>query len=265
MLVNIFHHEGEKLRIHHFGDAHMGSQNSAVNALIEEMAKARKDRIGVLQTMGDMCDGITPRDKRYDYRNIDPELNTLEKQFDLLEELVKPWAKKDRVLGMHFSNHYGRLVKETTMNELKRIADRLQVPYLGYTAFTKILMKSGKKKRTFMLWSSHGWGGGEWPGAKVNRLNRLLLKYDADVYVQGHTHQLLSINLARLRLDGRNRVKAQPIICGYSGSWYRTYGHNIDGSYAEERQYMPLAIGHLVTEFNIDGGMHQECVVWEDL
>jgi len=89
-------------------DWHCGSINfyeEGVRALIKKVQR-KKDHFMVLK--GDLLEGISPHDKRYNLRSVDPRFKTAQDQAEFIAELLKPIS--DKIVGICIGNHELKII-----------------------------------------------------------------------------------------------------------------------------------------------------------
>jgi len=78
-------------------------------------------------------------------------------------------------------------------------------------------------------------------GSKINRAMEIARDFDADIYLVGHTHELLGFRKIKLVNDG-DRMKEKKVIFALTGSFLKTYSLN-SHSYGEASLYPPPKTG----------------------
>lgn len=113
----------------------------------------------------------------------------LPEQILALVELLQPLADANKILGIIPGNHEQRMDNLLGFNPMHIIADKLNVPYLGYQGFLRLDV-CGIKYKVAMF---HGAGGGGTSGSRTNtaeKQNKVIP--NADLYISGHTHGKMS-------------------------------------------------------------------------
>lgn len=157
------------------GDDHLGHPNFDLDlhqATIDYIAETpRTIWIG----MGDYCDAITAKDRRYDPNSIDPRWPTPDKQYRAIKEMFQPIA--DKCIGLLDGNHDLRHWKDHQHNYVDNLAYALKVPYLTINAYIRLIFQreSGKtpKRNQFNIYAHHGWTNARTMGYKINRIQDL--------------------------------------------------------------------------------------------
>ena len=101
---------------------------------------------------------------------------------------------KHRILCITSGNHCERTTRAVDMKPAEDIAYRLGVPYFNFEVLLKIRLGESVKQRPvyYTAYVTHGSGGGQTIGAKANRLEKLQYIVLSDVYLMGHTHQVIT-------------------------------------------------------------------------
>lgn len=239
-------------RIYFVGDSHAGSKCADKHGLETCLETVWRDKHAHLISMGDECDVIIPKDKRYDLETSDMELRFIHEQFGYIEKLLKPIADEKRLIGMIMGNHGSTFAIETIHNELIRMCDRFGTHYLGETAVVKVnLTKNNKIIKTYIIHVSHGYGGGYELGSAVNRISkepRIIL--NAAVHACGHTHKLFVFPDV-VGLEVNNVLKTHYAWFINTGSFLRAYVTDMD-SYAQKKHYKPNPLGYAVLHLSKD-------------
>jgi len=173
--------------IYVFADTHIPFDDREL--LLEHVAQCKKERAGWFH-LGDWCDFITPKDRRFSIQNPPPSIN---EQVDEAIALFEPI--KEQGIAVLSGNHEESIGRNygSVMTGRTGIATALGVPYLGDMGFVHLTTKRSAtqlKAFTFFLW--HGHGAGYLLGAKSIKLQRLSHKFAADVYLIGHVHTFLA-------------------------------------------------------------------------
>lgn len=112
--------------------------------------------------------------------------------YKIVRELLMPI--KDKVLMVTRGNHEGNIYKSVGVDFTARLAyDLGDVPYRpnGGMVIVYTPRNIGNTTRTrvaFRFYATHGWGGARTIGAKVKKVEELVMAVDADVYILSHDH-----------------------------------------------------------------------------
>jgi len=243
------------------GDFHVGGKNTDLDALKKMVNDVRKNDYHLL-VMGDLCECITSRDKRFSMGTVDPQFlgeDMIGKQYKYLDKLLKPIA--GQIIGIHEGNHDESITKYSEINMVSQLCENLGVKYLGYNALTRLTYMRSGRKNSYTLYSTHGYFGGRTRGPKVNALEGLCASIDACAYYAGHSHDLFATSIQQIYLSKYGHLSTRTIYTGNTGSFLRGIVEN-NSSYAESKGYKPLKIGYLKTTFDpCTYGMKMEEVI----
>jgi len=129
------------------------------------------------------------------------------------------------------------------MEVIKPVCDRLGVRYLDYSALFDIEFKCKSKIETFKLFVHHGAGAANTTGGKTNRLKKMMVEVcDADLFLMGHCHERIDIQLVRLSQDKNYQLIERELTGAISGSYLATYREG-GTSYGEMKMYAPVSLG----------------------
>lgn len=154
-------------------------------------------------------------------------------QIDALVEVLKPI--KDQILVLLDGNHEDRIWKQTGIQVSKLMATLLGVPYAGYSCFIKLRVR----RINYIIHAQHGASNAWYPHTKLTAAMRTAQHTDADVYLYGHTHELMSLKVPRRTLDLRSRtVKREKKYFVLTGGFL-----GYENSYAEKKNMYPVKTG----------------------
>lgn len=195
--------------------------------------------------MGDKLECIPPSDPRWDGGVIedwvDPDDVALTEANHYLD-LISPI--RDKGIGFVLGNHEDALRRHYHIDIQKYICEKLNLPNLGYSCFIRFKFKRcGRDRHEIIGFFTHGAGCAITKGAKVNRLERIMDSFSADIYAHGHTHDIITNTKAYLALDRENRVRQKLKVGAMTGCYFRTYTQNVRASYGEIKNYPPVTLG----------------------
>lgn len=145
----------------------------------------------------------------------------LEKQMEVITELLAPVAKAGKLLGLHRGNHEYRTAIATGLDPIKIVCKELDVPYLKDNAYH--IWTVGDQE--YRVVTAHGRSGSRTPGGKLNAIMRMRDVADADVYLMGHMHDRLYYEDAPYTFDreGAGQRLRKYCVCGSLLSYFQTY------------------------------------------
>ena len=229
------------------GDSHVGAAGCDERELRDtaEYVAASKDRYTVL--MGDLIDAIYPDDKRWDDASVAewvPRARPVDAQYERVKEIISR-IPRERILGALEGNHE---IKARTVHYRDVTLDlcrELGIPYLGQEALIRlrfVRQKNGKSDRNYLMFTTHGSGGGRKPGAKVNRITELSNFIDADIFLMGHVHEKSAIKNVVLSMDNTGKFAQKERLYCLTGTFLKTYTEDAN-SYGARALYAPTSIG----------------------
>jgi len=200
----------EPLVIIPFSDIHIGASGVNKSYLQKTIAWIKNKPNCYAIGLGDYCDAINLKDKRFDIKSIDKSfLKDLDNlplaQMDYIVKSLQPISHK--ILCMIPGNHEEKFRIYNSVDIMREIGKDLKIPIGDYMSFLKIKFdrnqfRMGISPITF--WLQHGWFAGRKMGGKVNQLMDVANTYEADIYLSGHSHDLFATTLERMTLAERN-------------------------------------------------------------
>jgi len=195
-------------------DLHIGSRFSRMD-LIEEAFKGNNP----ILLGGDMCDWINTKDPRHDSDCI----MTIDEQITALLKILKG----KNIISMIDGNHENSINRYTGVNTLKLVSEQLNIPYNEQNVYVEIDDK--------IIYNYHGVGGGAFKGTILQKLEKTPMHRSADVYVQGHSHQLFC---CPTMVEYRGKLVMNWLV--NSGSFLA------DATYARSKNLSPSIIGYAI-------------------
>lgn len=234
-----------------FGDIHLGDKCCDKKSVYSVVKQIEKDDNIVWLSTGDLLNVALKNSKSDVYSSM-----SLKDELNEFIELINPI--KHKCLGIVGSNHHKRLENEVGLNLDETICALSGIPYLGDIGVIDVTVDNC----SYYLVLHHGVGGGRTIGAKANELARLGdIISGADIYMQGHTHQLDYFPLESPYID-RKRKSVQT-VCNH----FFTTGHYLswDESYAQTLKLKPAPIGSCVAVlYGNSVGQHKtKCVKFD--
>lgn len=152
------------------------------------------------------------------------------------------WPAKDRIYGIITGNHEMRCYRETSIDPAKWIARALRAPYFrGGQGIIKVHVGRGAngKPVSYLIHFAHGRSGARTPGGKLGATWRMTdVVGNADVYIGGHCHGLVTGRQDRLMIDPyNNRVRSEKYYVVAAGSFLEY------AAYAKQAVMTPLGVG----------------------
>lgn len=261
------------LRLYPFFDPHLGAAESAEKQLEKKVEEcANRGRLGIAVGGGDWMDSITSKDKRWSNNGLADwveKTNIVDSQRRRAKEVFKPLKEEGQILGIGTGNHEEEIHRRHDDDVIRNLCRDFDVPYLGYQCFIELkFQRAGKTTHSLLIHSWHGSGAAQSEGARLMRLMRLVNDIQADIYLMGHLHAMLSYTPDRL-ICRNGKVRSIKLAATICGSWLKTYnqpheGETQDPTYGEEKGYKPSRIGMpiiRITPDNYNNPYEQEFVI----
>lgn len=200
----------EKIELYTMGDFHIGSAHFLEEKLQKDIDTIKNNPNALVILNGDLINNAT----RYSVSDIYEEHLNPEQALDLLTDYLEP--VKDKIIGIVSGNHEDRTYKQTGLRPLKNLCYRLNLLDKFDPISNTIFLSFGKSrernnvKNTYVIYQTHGRGGGSTVGGKVNRVHKLSNIYvNCDVYIHSHTHLPAVFKDSYMLVDTRNKGVSQ--------------------------------------------------------
>lgn len=249
------------------GDIHRDNELHAEKPWQEWIQYIRRDRSGALALgMGDYNDflrahlrAIMLETKAKGGRQIEDKLR---KQIMADVNLVATELKRLPVkwLGLLSGNHYTTLQLgnkrgyETSIHTDSYLAGLLKVPYLGVCAAITLTLVSGPHAAEVRIIAHHGTGSATTVGGSLNRVQRFLSGWKADIALMGDDHKRALVptgdRLEAVRVGGRDMLTSSTQWIGRTGSFMLGYEPDVE-SYVTDRALTPTSIGTVELELTL--------------
>jgi UDP-2,3-diacylglucosamine pyrophosphatase LpxH len=180
----------DEIELRAIGDLHIGDSACDYEMIFElvRWVKAKPTRYIVIA--GDLFNAAL----RDSVSDVYSDVMTVDMAMEKFAEIFKPIA--DRVVAVVEGNHDRRVWKVAGVDPAKWACAKCGIPYYEAEALVCIKLghhasQRGNTKRApihYLMYMTHGVGGGRLRGGKINSLARLGDIVTADLYIQGHTH-----------------------------------------------------------------------------
>lgn len=219
----------DKILLVPLGDVHLGSPTCNIEKFEKALAFIERTDCWVV-LMGDLMECASKNSVGAGWVE---QVQSPQAQLDALYEVLLPI--RDKILINLEGNHSERIWKDSGIRVSKVLSDMLKVPFGGYSAFLKLRVG----KNNYIVHAQHGSSNAWYPHTKLTSAMRTAQHTDADLYLYGHTHELLSIKVPRLSIDNRNRkVVTSEKYFVLTGSFLE-----YEGSYAQKKNMFPIRTG----------------------
>jgi predicted phosphodiesterase len=175
------------------GDVHLGSPTCNVGLFRRTLDFIEKTDCLVI-LMGDLMEAASKTSVGAGWVE---QTSSPQHQLDVLAEVLSPI--KDKILINLEGNHEERIWKQSGIRVSKVLSNMLGVPFGGYSAFVKLRIAS----INYIIHAQHGSSNAWYPHTKLTAAMRTAQHTDADLYLYGHTHELMSIKVPRRSIDKR--------------------------------------------------------------
>ena len=220
------------------GDVHVGSPQSNIKLVEHAVSIIEEEDDTYAVLMGDLIENAIVGSKSDVYTQIMPPKEQIEWIVDVLTPI------KDKILFTIAGNHEQRSTRLVGLHPEQIIADRLWIPYKGFSCGCVFLTNSSNTPKGFSCFFHHNYGGGYTKGGKVNRAVKLRdIVPGADATFSGHFHTTSRIPTTWFE-TGRKKMIA------HTGYDYIT-GSALEyaDSYADERAKSPATAEFIKVTF----------------
>lgn len=237
------------------GDVQYGNVNTDIKKFKAMVNWIKNEPNCYTILMGDLCEGITLSDKRFDILSVYPNLRDRIDDIAMAEyeEMVKIlYPIKDKILCSLRGNHGDTLRKHHGVDFDGWLCKQLGITNAGYMSFLRIRIKDVHTSGvTFFL--QHGFSASRKKGAKVNAIEDLASGFNADVFLLGHSHELNVSSNLYLSMDKNGNIAEDKRYFGHTGSFLKSYQKGTF-NYSEVKAYPPLKTGVIKLMFEVKSG-----------
>ena len=244
--------QGLLYRLYFVGDLHFGTTEFNHRAW-QKFVIEYVEHPGYVIFMGDLAEFISLSDPRFDITLLDKRefkkfTDVKEYAFTilrLLEEKLEIF--KNYTLLFLGGNHEAAFFDATTISPLRYLSESFGVPYSHYRAYVAMSLRDPtadcyRSVVTAIL--HHGAGQGRRRGSSINRVEEMTMWGSAELYVMGHSHQLIASPGKHYRYQA-GKLKLRPVWY-IRGGTFRTGDDNSQPEpidYSVKRGYQPLPAG----------------------
>ena len=224
-----------------FSDLHIGAPTADLKLGQQYLDWALQEGAFVLG-LGDICENSNKGSVGSgNYEQTMPPQD----QQDMAVEMLRPVAEAGLLIGLIIGNHEWRSMNDGGLDITKNIADILRVPYLGYSIYVNLRIKTQR----YTLFGTHGSGGSATLPGKINAIKKLTpTRHGVDIFTMGHVHDkwhgtdvIEQFNPTRKVVES---VERHMLLTGA----YLKYAD----SYGEMKGYSPSKQGSVRTYFHGD-------------
>jgi hypothetical protein len=244
---------GDTIKLIPFFDTHIGALACDVKALKRDIAKAAAEPKALFLLGGDMVDSIIANDKRYQASSVAGSSvdDIVDYEVDHAVDLFSPL--RGRIIGALTGNHEWTVTQRCGTNPAKRIARRLDTPYLGFCSMVRLYayaIHNNKRcrGRSIDIWAHHGHGsGGRTRGGSLTKYDKVRKDIEASIFLFGHDHKLLT-DMPTILYHAGDKVGEKNQVLALCGTYLRTFSDDTNPTYSERAGYPPTRIGHPTIE-----------------
>jgi len=218
----------------HYDSAHTDRQ---LQKLHLEQASARD---ALVIDNGDIFDAMQGRnDPRASYAELRPEYVGRPDYFNAIvgdtADFLRPYKKNILMLGR--GNHETSVEKKNQIDLISMLIAKIgesEIMAGGYGGYVKFGFRRGTWQKSVNLKYMHGWGGGGPVTRGVIDTNRQAVYLpDANIVVNGHTHDSWYMPIARERIDQNGKLSQD--ICHFirTPTYKNDYGDGSGGWHVE--------------------------------
>jgi len=221
----------DEMKLIPLGDVHLGAPTCNIQKFLDTVTYIKKSGSRVI-LMGDLMECASKTSVGAGWvEQVNPPQTQLNVLYDILEPI------KDQIIVVLDGNHEHRIWKSSGIKVSEVLAQRLGVPYGGYSCFVGLTVGG----RRYVIHAQHGSSSAWYPHTKITAAMRTSNHTLADVYLYGHTHELMSLTLEKRELKkiGRgSRVDRKKVYYVLTGGFLE-----YEYLYAERKNMYPVKTG----------------------
>ena len=232
------------VEIYTLSDLHLGDRNCSYKELVDQIKHIEANPSAYVILNGDLINNATTQSISDTYSETASPMEQLREATALFMPI------KHKILAITSGNHENRTYRadgidlmEIMARELglaERYAPESVTLFLRVGEMSKNLKQTGKpnlvRQICYVLFVTHGSGGGRREGGKINRLVDLSGIIDADIYIHSHTHLPAVLKQAFYRADSKNSTIALVDKMFVNTNAWLKYG-----GYGEAHGYKPAS------------------------
>lgn len=234
----------EYIEVHTLSDLHLGDRHCDFKKITEKLKEIEAKPNAYVILNGDLINNATTQSISDTYGETLSPMEQLREAVGLFEPI------KDRILAITSGNHENRTHRTDGIDLTEIMARELGVGDRYAPESVTLFLRVGEERRgrkttgkdtvrqiCYVIFTTHGSGGGRKEGGKVNRLADLASIVDADIYIHGHTHFPAVFSEAYFRANVPNSTVASvDKLFVNSNAWLKY------GGYGEAQGYKPASM-----------------------
>jgi len=259
--INLDSTNTQTWRLYPIGDIHLGNVGCDKTALSRTIKTIKDDPLARWIGLGDYAEYIGWTDPRFEPESVDKEYKVNDFKYwgqRMNRDVIKHFEPiADKCIGLMSGNHEKTVADRYLFDPTADLAERLKAKYLGYECMIgfKVLRHTGRCDYGFDAYCHHGFGGGRKPGSVINNLVDLAAYYQANLFLTGHTHKIISTKINRLRLTEKCKLVSEDVAFLVCGTYLRMKQENMEG-YEVKKGLPPTFIGSPYIEISNNKDMH---------
>lgn len=195
----------KELELVPFADLHIGDAQCDYELIKERIEHVKNTPNAYCVLNGDIINNATKTSVSDTYGEVLSPMEQITKFVELFEPI------KDKILAITSGNHENRTYIREGINITEVCARQLGLSKRFASEGIVIFLRFGEqgrhyhnRKMVYVIYMTHGSGGGRKEGSKANRLAEMSSIIDADIYIHSHTHLPLTFKNSYFRTDVRN-------------------------------------------------------------
>lgn len=239
------------------GDIHLGNPACDEKTFLRKVNLIQSEPNYLTIGMGDFAENnsVVSRgqfNKHFSIEALDKECPLLSQQVRKFRRIWKPIAEK--TIGFHIGNHEDRTLDYDMFKLL--YCEPMKIRYLGNMAYVNLRFKHKEKiVRDYLVLSYHSRYSGTRKGGVMNRGENMLLNYDADLILFGHTHLTFTDKVFRLGYTPEQGLYKRRILVANTGSFVQSHVEGYD-AYTDKNPGSLRDVGTITVTFDPYNGKH---------
>lgn len=226
------------VEIYALSDLHLGDRNCNYKELLDQVKQIEENKNAYVILNGDLINNATTQSISDTYGETISPMEQLKQATALFKPI------KDKILAITSGNHENRTYRADGIDLTEIMACELGLSDRYAPESVTLFLRVGDKTRKthkgqqvcYVLYITHGSGGGRREGGKINRLVDLSSIIDADIYIHSHTHLPAVLKQAFYRADSKSSTIALVDKMFVNTNAWLNYG-----GYGEANGYKPAS------------------------
>ena len=232
----------QELEILPFADLHIGDAECDYQLINEKIEYVKNTPNAYCVLNGDIINNATKTSVSDTYSEILSPMEQINKFIELFEPI------KHKILAISSGNHENRTYIREGINITAVCAKQLGLSGRFASEGVAVFLRFGEqskhyhnRKMVYVLYMTHGSGGGRKEGSKANRLADMSSIIDADIYIHSHTHLPMVLKESFYRTDVRNsRVEIVEKLFVNTNSYLNYGGYGQAFEFKPNSKEMPI-------------------------